>query len=211
MAQDGAIRTVGTADKLDLTVGGIVLAAGTSARYGAENKLLTPLSGTPMVRQVAETAVESALASVVAIVGHEHESVAEVLAPTVDAVRYTDRYADGQSATVRHGVAIARRGDWDAILFILGDMPFIETATLDLLEHSYRSSAASIVVPRYEGQRGNPVLFSRRHFEQLANLSGDRGGREILLNHDGTRFVDVDDAGVVQDIDTERDKRVHTE
>ena len=55
--------TVGRADEREPTVGGVVLAAGTSARYGPENKLLTPLSGTPMVARVAETGVESTLAA----------------------------------------------------------------------------------------------------------------------------------------------------
>ncbi|MDS0261127.1 nucleotidyltransferase family protein [Haloarcula sp. S1CR25-12] len=198
-------------DERDRTVGGVVLAAGTSARYGAENKLLAPISGVPMVRVVAETAVESTLEEVVAVVGHQNEALSDALSATVDAVRYNGRYPDGQSESVRHGVAIARQHDWDAIVFVLGDMPFVETATLDLLEGTYQSSTASIVVPRYDGRRGNPVLFGRQHFEQLASLSGDRGGREILLNHEGTRFVDVDDSGVVEDIDTRQDRAAHIE
>jgi len=196
-------------DDRDQAVGGVILAAGTSTRYGSENKLLILLSGTPIVKRVAETASKSTLAAVVAIVGHQSESVSEVLRPTVDGVRYNDRYADGQSASVRHSVAIARERDWDAIVFILGDMPFVKPTTIEVLEDTYRSSAASIVVPCYEGQRGNPVLFGRQHFEQLAGLSGDQGGREILLNHEGAQLVDVDDTGVIEDIDTEQDKSVH--
>jgi len=191
------------------TVGGIVLAAGRSTRYGPENKLLTPVSGTAMVERAATTAVESGLEAVVAVVGHHRKAVSDALSPTVDGVEYNDRYAAGQSASVRHGVAIARERDWDAVVFMLGDMPFVDPATVDRLRHVYGSTAASIVVPRHEGERGNPVVFGHRHFGQLANLTGDRGGRELLLAHEDTRFVDVADPGVTLDIDTRRDRAAY--
>ena len=202
---------VGPADERESTVGGVVLAAGTSTRYGPENKLLTPLSGTPMVERVAETAVESTLETVVAVVGYQRERVAEALPDTVDDVRHNDRYAAGQSASVRHGVGAARRRDWDAVAYLLGDMPFVDVATIDRLVDTYRSSAASIVAPRYDHRRGNPVLFGRPHFDRLGDLSGDRGGREILRDGAGIRLVDVADRGVVRDIDTTGDVPARTD
>ncbi|WP_424004951.1 nucleotidyltransferase family protein (plasmid) [Haloarcula salina] len=187
------------------TVGGVVLAAGDSSRFGADNKLLASVDGAPLVRYVAETACASGLDAVVAILGHEAEAVGAALDGLPLAKRRNDDYAEGQSTSVRRGVAFARESDWDAAVFLLGDMPFVSVETVDRVVAAYRTGQDSIVVPRYDGQRGNPVLFDRRHFDALAAVSGDRGGRDLIESGDGVQFVDVDDPGVRRDIDTEAD------
>jgi molybdenum cofactor cytidylyltransferase len=59
---------------------------------------------------------------------------------------------------------------------------------------------ADIAAPVYQGRRGNPVGFSRRHLTQLLGLDGDQGARNLLMRHPVTE-VPVDDAGVIRDID----------
>ncbi|WP_336338493.1 nucleotidyltransferase family protein [Haloarcula brevis] len=192
-------------------IGGVVLAAGDSTRFGDNNKLLASVDGAPLVRHVAETACASELDDVVAVVGHEAEAVGAALDGLPIAVRHNDDYPEGQSTSVRRGVAFARENSWDAAAFLLGDMPFVSAGTVDRLLAAYRTGGDSIVVPRYDGQRGNPVLFDRRHFDALAAVSGDRGGRDLIERGDGVRFVDVDDPGVRRDVDTEADLRDATE
>jgi len=80
-------------------------------------------------------------------------------------------------------------------------MPFLSAATVDRLIAAYRSGAGSIVAPEYSGQRGNPVLFAREHFDQLAAVSGDRGGRELIRSCSDVVLIDTDDSGVVRDVD----------
>jgi len=189
-----------------LTVGGVLLAAGQSSRYGPANKLLEPIDGTPMVSCVAETAVESALDEVVAVVGHDRDAVSAAIDSCVDAIAYNGDYSAGQSTSVQRGAVLARQRGWDAAVFCLGDMPFVTSATIDRLRRTFTTSTATIVVPQYDDQRGNPVLFDQTHFRALTGLSGDMGGRELLLAHDGAQFIDVPDRGVVRDIDTPRQR-----
>ncbi|MBV0902766.1 nucleotidyltransferase family protein [Haloarcula salina] len=193
------------------TVGGVVLAAGDSSRYGDDNKLLASVDGAPLVRHVAEAACASGLDDAVVIVGHEAEAVGAALDGFSLSVRYNDDYAEGQSTSVRCGVAFARENGWDAAVFLLGDMPFVSPETVDRIVAAYRAGEGAIVVPRRDGQRGNPVLFDRRYFDALADVSGDRGGRDLIENEDGVRFLDVDDPGVRRDVDTEADLRDATE
>lgn len=195
----------------DLVIGGVILAAGQSTRFGESNKLLEPVNGTPLVVCAARTAVESLLNEVTVVLGYESNAVADALSAFDLPTRYNDDYADGQSTSVCEGVEFAREADWDAAVFLLSDMPFVETRTLDRLLAAYRANEGDIVAPRYEGKRGNPVLFDARHFDALADVDGDRGGRELVMEHDGTRFVDVDDAGVLRDIDLEADLREYVD
>ncbi|ELZ31323.1 UDP-N-acetylglucosamine pyrophosphorylase [Halogeometricum pallidum JCM 14848] len=190
-------------------IGGVVLAAGRSTRFGEANKLLEPLRGTPLVSHTANTAVDSALDEVAVVVGHESEAVVDAVSSFDLPTRYNEAYSQGQSTSVRTGVEFAREAGWEAAVFLLGDMPFVRPGTVDRLLAAYRAGDGSIVAPRYDGKRGNPVLFDRRHFDALADVDGDRGGRELVMEHDGTRFVDVDDPGVLRDIDSEADLRTY--
>lgn len=187
------------------SVGGIVLGAGTSSRFGPANKLLATIDGTPMIRRVAAIAAESGLDELVAVLGHEASAVAGTLSGLPISTTYNADYAAGQSGSVRRGVEFARDSGWDAALVLLGDMPFLSAATIDRLIAAYCSGSGSIVAPEYDGQRGNPVLFAREHFDQLAAVSGDRGGREFLRNRPDLVLIDTDDSGVVCDVDSRGD------
>jgi len=186
-------------------VGGVILAAGKSSRYEPGNKLLATIGGKTVVGQVAETAVKSPLSDVVAVLGYESETVAEALETLSLSFRHNDNYATGQSTSVRRGADYAQESGWDAALFLLGDMPFVRTGTVEKLIEAYHSGTATIVVPEHEGARGNPVLFDSHHFDGLASVSGDRGGRNIIETNERTAFIEVDDPGIHWDIDTDAD------
>lgn len=189
------------------TIGGIVLGAGESSRFGSENKLLTPVDGTPVIRRVAGIALESPLEEVVTVLGHDADAVAEALGGLPISTTYNGDYTAGQSTSLRCGVAVAHRSDWNAAVVLLGDMPFVDPTTIERLIEAYLSGAGSIVAPHCDGRRGNPVLFDRSLFERLCSVSGDRGGRELVRSHPGTARVRTDDRGVLRDVDTPRDLR----
>lgn len=194
----------------DETVGGVVLAAGESTRFETGNKLLSPVDGTPLIGRVATTACESGLDDVVAILGYDADAVEAALEGLPLSTRYNEDYEDGQSTSVQRGISYAREADWDAAVFLLGDMPFVKPETVTAIVTHYRGHDGSIVAPRYEGKRGNPVLFAEQHFDTLADVTGDRGGRELIMEHDGPRFLETNDPGVLQDVDSETDLEKYT-
>lgn len=187
------------------TVGAVVLGAGTSSRFGDENKLLAPVAGTPMIARVIRTALRSSLDDGIVVLGHEAERVAETLDEFSIATTTNEEYAAGQSTAVRRGIEFAASADWDAAVVLLGDMPFLAPDTVDRLVEAYRSGVGPIVAPRYDGQRGHPVVFDRSLFDRLLDVTGDRGGRELVRDHPETVLLDIEDPGVRQDIDTTSD------
>jgi len=191
----------------DRTVGGILLAAGHSTRFGEENKLLARVDGEPLVRRAARSLLSAELAGVVAVLGHQSEAVADALAGLDVETQFNPDHGDGQSTSVRTGVETAREREWDAAVFGLGDMPFVDPASIDALVSVYRERDETAVAPAYEGARGNPVLFDREHFDALSSVRGDRGGRAIV-ERVGT-LVTVDDSGVRADIDRQSDLDAH--
>jgi molybdenum cofactor cytidylyltransferase len=187
-----------------LTVGAVLLAAGRSERFGPENKLLATVDGQPVVQATARTLRAAPLDDRVAVVGHDAAAVRAVL-PGEFGVRYNGRYAAGQHTSVRAGVAVAREAGWDGVLFALGDMPAVDPATVDALLESFIGGSGTIVVPTESGRRGNPVLFGASHFDALAEVTGDRGGQELIATRPDVVRIPVDDAGIHRDIDRPED------
>lgn len=181
-------------------VAGVLLAAGTSSRYGDSNKLLQSVEGEPMVRRSAQTLLEVGLHPVVVVLGYEAERVRDALAGLdVDFVENPD-YAEGQATSVRAGVE-ALPADVDAAVFALGDMPWVSVGTVERLVDAYRAGTGSALAAAFEGERGNPVLWDERLFEALAGQSGDVGGRDLLYSRDDAALVETGDPGVRRDVD----------
>jgi molybdenum cofactor cytidylyltransferase len=183
---------------------GVLLAAGGSSRFGERNKLLAEIDGTPLVRRAACTLRDSRVSRVVAVLGHQPSAVRDALADLDVEFVANDAYEQGLSTSVARGVRVASERSADAAVFLPGDMPFVDSATVNSLIDAFHADIADAVAPVHRGQRGNPVLFGAGHFDGLRSVGGDVGGRNVLLDSDGALF-ETDDAGVVTDIDTRED------
>lgn len=184
---------------------GVVLAAGASRRFGDRNKLCEPVDGVPMVRRVAETLLATSLEAVAVVVGHDAAAVRETVADRDVAVVECDTHAAGQSRSVRRGVAWAAARGADAAVVALGDMPYVDPASVDALVAVHERDGATALAAAHEGHRGNPVLFAAAHFDALSALEGDRGGRDVLLGTDDAALVETGDPGVRRDVDVPDD------
>lgn len=180
---------------------GILLAAGRSTRMG-QPKLLLPWGDIQLVRHVAQIALRSTLAHVVVVTGHRAEHVQAALDGLPVTLVHNAAFLDGQSTSVRAGVA-ALGDDAQAAMILLADQPLLQPSTIDALIATYHERHARIVAPQYRGQRGNPVLFDRALFGELEALQGDQGARPVLQAHaQHLQLVDVADEGVLLDLDT---------
>ncbi|MBI5262444.1 MAG: NTP transferase domain-containing protein [Bradyrhizobium sp.] len=183
-------------------VAAIVLAAGRSTRMGGPNKLLAELDGKKLVRIATEQALASRASEVIVVTGHQAELIEQALdGLKVKYVRNPD-FAEGLAGSVKAGIAAVPE-TCDGAVICLGDMPLIDARLIDRLIEAFAPDRGNlIVVPASEGRRGNPVLWSRRFFDELMTLSGDVGARHLITKHaeavaevpaDGERaFLDID-------------------
>ncbi|HMN87775.1 MAG TPA: molybdopterin-binding/glycosyltransferase family 2 protein, partial [Bauldia sp.] len=159
------------------TVRGIVLAAGLGRRMGGPNKLVATIAGKPIVRHAVEAALAAGLASVTVVTGHEEGAVRAALAGLDVTFVHNPDHAEGLSTSMRTGIA-ALPAETDAAIILLGDMPGITPAAIARLAGAFDPAAgALVVVPTFEGKRGNPVVWSARYFPELLAVHGDTGGR----------------------------------
>jgi molybdenum cofactor cytidylyltransferase len=186
-------------------IAGIVLAAGRSSRLGRPKQLL-PVHGEALIRHTLRRVLASSLDQVILVVGHEAEEVRAAVADFPVACVFNAEAAAGQSTSVCAGLA-ALSPDVRAAVFILGDQPGVDPNVIDTLITAWRESGAPVVAPRYEDRMGNPVLFDRRVFPELAALEGDTGARPVVrAYHDSGELHVAPVAGPAPpDVDTEAD------
>lgn len=187
------------------TVVGVVLAAGTSSRFGETNKLLAEWADAPLVSHAVDTLLQSVVDEVVVVVGADAERVRTAISDFEVTIIHNDGYAAGQATSVCRGITAARNHGGDAVVFALGDMPTVNAESINMLVDAYRADVGDALAAAYDGDRGNPVLFGHQHFETLADTTGDTGGREVLLDADGAALVETGDRGVHVDVDSPDD------
>lgn len=168
-------------------------------------KQLLPVNGRPMVRHVTEAVCASGLAQVVVVVGAHAEAVRDALTGLpVDIVVNVD-WVEGMSTLLRAGLR-ALRPEIQAVIMVLADQPALTPDLIRCLVSRYRATSALVVVPYYQEQRGNPLLFDRALFLELMEVEGDQGGRVLYARYaEQAERLEVDDPAVITDIDTRQD------
>ena len=161
-----------------------------------------------MLAQTLENVRSAALDEIVLVLGASAEAIRQQLPQSLLEglkIVVNQAYEQGMASSLREGLsALDPRSD--AALIILGDQPFVRPQTLDRIVDGYRRSRAQIVIPSYQGNRGNPVLLDRSVFSEVMALEGDIGCRAIFGNHlDGILKVEVEDTGILLDIDDQDD------
>jgi molybdenum cofactor cytidylyltransferase len=184
-------------------IGVLLLAAGRSQRMGGPNKLLAEVDGTPMVAHVARRLLASRARPIIAVLGNAADTVDAALGRLpVERVRNPD-FAEGLSTSLKRGIA-ALPPDLDGVLVCLGDMPLISGRHLDRLIAAFNPlEGRAIIVPTRKGKRGNPVLWAKRFFPEMAGLAGDVGAKHLIGEHaELVAEVEMDDDAILVDIDT---------
>ncbi len=181
---------------------GILLAAGSASRFGAD-KLAAALPNGASVGETALQNLAAAVDSVVAVVRPGDSAMARAFAARGARVSVCHNARDGMGASLAWGVrGTAVAAGW---IIALADMPWIDPATIARVVAALKDGA-SFAAPRFQGSRGHPVGIAARFYSELAALSGDEGAKQLLAaNSSSVQLVEVNDAGILRDIDTPAD------
>ena len=181
---------------------GVLLAAGTGQRFGAD-KLLYPMrDGTPMA-VAAAIHLCAACRDTIAVLRPNHDELANLLSATGCQIVVCADACGGMGHSLAAGVRAT--SDASAWVVALADMPFISVTSHQAVA-SRLSQGAALAACVYQQQRGHPVGFSKIWLKELSNMTGDQGGKSILKKHpQDVVLCQVDDAGVIRDIDRPED------
>lgn len=181
---------------------GILLAAGSSARFGAPKLLATLANGAAVGMQSAE-AMAPHVDDLLVVLRPGDSALERLFLAREFRITIAPDAAAGMGHSLAHAVRCSSASA--AWLVGLADMPFVAATTMRALCHELRNGA-KLVAPFYRDRRGNPVGFSCRYKDELEGLTGDQGAREIL-RRDRAEIVrvGVSDPGIFSDIDRPSD------
>ena len=181
-----------------MSVVALILAAGSSVRFGADKRRALLVDGRSLLVHSVERAC--AVFDDVRVVLREGERGVDLGLPAGCRVVSSPDFALGMGHSLAAGAASLADSEAQAVAILLGDMPWLEQATLARL--ASRASASTIVLPCHEGQQGHPVLFGLDFWPALARLTGDEGARSVVkANPASCVRVEVPDTGVLLDVD----------
>lgn len=182
-------------------VAAIILASGYSRRMG-ENKLLLKYRDKYIIEYVME-AVTSCNFKSVLLVGKDENVLNLANNKGIKTLRNIEAHL-GQSQSIKLG--IKNSSDEEGYMFFTGDQPFIDKHTINLLLNEFYKYNDKIIVPRFKGRRGSPVIFSKGFSDELLALEGDKGGSVVINNNlERVRFVEIENPMALTDIDTKED------
>jgi molybdenum cofactor cytidylyltransferase len=185
-------------------VEGILLAAGESRRMGYPKPLLK-LGSRTFIEILADAMLQS-VARLIVVVG-AHAGVVRGAIPADPRIEVIENpgYLRGQLSSIK--AAFPHVGtDVGGVLIHLADHPMVRAETFASVIEGYRRLATPIAIARYQGRRGHPVLFARELFVELAAAPEDQGARAVVAADPArVAYVNVDDPGILMDIDTPED------
>lgn len=183
-------------------VAAILLAAGLSCRMGAQNKLLLPVAGKPMVRHLAEIYLSILTTPLTVVTGYQAGDVVAALSGLPVVFAHNDNFAEGQTGSVATGLEAAP--DAALLLIALADQPHLTPDDLMQLVQWHRSNdPEKITVPKLGAHRGNPILVPgslRPRLTEDPNCPGCM--RFTRDNPDLVQFAPLTAHGFYADVDT---------
>lgn len=178
----------------------IVLAAGQSRRYGSDKRLSSYGNTTLLHSSLIPLFKRFKTVYVVIRPDDDASTLFGAFLPYVHLIRSEHAHL-GMGHSIADAIAVINDVPATACAICLADMPQLTTPTIqDLIG---LSTEHNIVRPRYQKQLGHPVIFGRDYWPELAQLTGDNGGKEVIQKHaDLVQLLDVNDQGILFDIDT---------
>ncbi len=184
----------------------IILAAGNSSRLGRPKQTLL-WQGIPLLRHVANAALESRLGPVVVVTGAYESEVAAAVSDLPLLLIQNKDWSAGMASGIVLGVQKVQ-GFLPAVsgaILAVSDQPLVNAALFKALAAAhFTAGRESIVASEYAGTLGTPVLFGSVYFNELQQLSGQEGAKKLLRTFNAA-VVAVPFAGGAFDVDTEGD------
>ena len=189
-------------------ISAIVLAAGQSRRMGQPKQLLE-WQGSTLLQHVLRNVIRSIADETILVLGYEAEQIGKTLSGLPVRIVVNPDYPSGMASSLQRGL-LAMEPISEAFMFVLADQPDVGPDMINAVIRTFRQTGLKrrIVRPVYRGMPGHPILMSADYRQDLLQLKGDVGARQILSDHpEDITEIEVDRDAVLVDMDTPEDYR----
>lgn len=182
----------------------LILAAGASKRMGERVKQLLPWKNTTLLENALTYAKESKADAVHVVLGANEEFIKKQTQIADEICIYNENWSNGMGSSIVSGLQhlLSLPEEYDGVLVMLADQPFVDTEYLNEIISTWGNGRATITATGYENGLGVPAMFDKVHFPELLKLTKDYGARDII-NDSNIKILNPQ--GKEMDIDTWQD------
>jgi molybdenum cofactor cytidylyltransferase len=161
----------------------VILSGGASSRMGSPKALL-PYQGRPFLEHLLEITVQPEIGVRRVVLGAHAEPIARAINLKADEIVINHEWEKGQLTSIQAALQSLPPGT-DGMLLCLIDHPLISGPLVQELIEQFYKSKKWIVVPKYQGRRGHPVIFSGKLYDELLRAPLETGARAVVWAHPG--------------------------
>ncbi|BBB48532.1 nucleotidyltransferase family protein [Pelolinea submarina] len=190
--------------KKEFKIAGLIMAAGGSSRLDSPKQLLK-WGDQLLINHVLDVIMKAGIDPIYLVLGSHAEEIRKVLPSSGINILTNPDWREGMSTSIKCGLN-ALGEDVEGTFIFLSDQPFVFPELIRAITVKFTDTGAQISAPRVNGRQCNPVLFRRSFFPDLMTISGDRGAKNLISQHE-VAWVDWPDERLLLDIDSAEDYR----
>jgi molybdenum cofactor cytidylyltransferase len=182
----------------------LILAAGSSLRFGSAKQLVQYNEKT-LLQHVIDEAVLAGAEPVIVVTGANADEVSKVVRNAKAHIVLNTNWQQGMASSIVIGIRILiAHKETDKVIIAVSDQPYVTSSLFEKLYQTQAESDQPIVACAYADTIGTPALFTQKYFDDLLNLQGEQGAKKILKeNKQHTAIVQFPEGAI--DIDTPAD------
>lgn len=183
----------------------IILAAGSSSRFGKPKQLLH-FNNKTLIQHTIDEAIASGADTIIVVTGDHADEISKAIDNKKITVFFNDDWKEGMASGIVTGLkkVITLNNDIEKVIIAVCDQPFISAALFQQLYKKQEESTQHIVASSYADTFGTPALFTQKYFDALMSLQGEEGAKKILkANNEDVTSIDFPQGNI--DIDTQKD------
>lgn len=185
-------------------IAGMILAAGESTRMRRDKALLI-YRGRTFLETIRQNLSAAGIERIVVVLGHHADLIQSKVNLELAQVVVNQDYARGQTSSLQAGLEALAADRPDAVMLCLVDHPAVSAEVMATLAARFESTHAPVAIPTFQGERGHPVLISHALFPELRALLPVEGANTVIRKYrEATEFVEVDNRGILIDVDEPR-------
>jgi molybdenum cofactor cytidylyltransferase len=181
----------------------VILSAGESRRMGRPKALL-PIDGQTFIERIVAALKQTKVGKIIVILGHNARELQSKISHLPVEILINTDYKLGQLSSLQLAVRNLQSDlDCDGMLVHLVDHPYLAPALVEEMIRRFYETKKRIIVPKFHGKRGHPVIFSNALFDEILSAPMEEGAKAVVNAHRAeTLEIETEEEGIAVDIDT---------
>ena len=167
-------------------------------------KALLPIDGQTFIERIVAALKQTKVGKIIVILGHNARELQSKISHLPVEILINTDYKLGQLSSLQLAVRNLQPDlDCDGMLVHLVDHPYLAPALVEEMIRRFYETKKRIIVPKFQGKRGHPVIFSNALFDEILSAPMEEGAKAVVNAHRAeTLEIETEEEGIAVDIDT---------